>query len=140
MASHVFHQLYYHLVWSTKRRAPLITENIRERVIRWVEDEAYKRGGFPIACNAMPDHLHLFVNLPPTVCVATFIGQVKGGSSHSFNQHFGEGPFFKWQDGYGAVTVRKGESAKVIRYIANQQELHVTGKTSRLLEKTETED
>lgn len=136
MPSHAFHQLYYHFVWGTKDRLPLITENARERLIRWVEDECRKRGGTPLACNALSDHVHLFVNLPPTACVSTFIGQVKGASSFAYNHHFSAPHHLMWQDGYGVITVRKAESEKVIRYIANQQELHAAHKTSRLLETT----
>ena len=46
----------------------------------------------------------------------------------------------KWQDGYGVITVRKTESQKIIRYIANQQELHAKRETLRVLEVTETQE
>jgi putative transposase len=140
MPSHAFHQLYYHMVWSTKNRLPLITGDMRQRVIEWVTDECHKRGGTPVACNAMPDHLHLLVNLPPTVCVATFIGQVKGASSYACNHHFGARHYLAWQDGYGALTVRKGESEKITFYVLHQQDLHAEGKTSPLWENTETDE
>ena len=137
MPSHVFHQLYYHIVWGTKNRLPLVAEDMRERLIRWVEDECRKRKGTSLACNAMPDHVHLFVHLPPTVCVSTFIGQVKGASSYAYNHHMGAQDELKWQDGYGVITARKTESEKIIRYITNQQELHARRETLRVLEATE---
>ena len=44
-----------------------------------------KRGGIPIHHNAMPDHVHLLAQLPPTVLVSDFIGQVKGALAYYVN-------------------------------------------------------
>lgn len=139
MSSHVFHQLYFHIVWGTKKRLPLIPEDMREPLIHWVEDECRKRKGTALACNAMPDHVHLFVNLPPTVCLSTFIGQVKGASSYACNHHLNTPDKLMWQDGYGAITVRKAESKKIIHYITHQQEIHARRETLSFLETTEKE-
>jgi putative transposase len=88
MASHTFHQLYYHFAWSTKNRATLISEEVLADFLRSVEEQARLRGGIVLACNAMPDHIHLFVNLPPTLTVATYIGQVKGAVAFYWNKQF----------------------------------------------------
>jgi REP element-mobilizing transposase RayT len=133
MASHAFHQLYFHFAWSTKDRLPLITENVRDWLIRCVTEECPKRGGVLLACNAMPDHVHLCVSLPPTTC-AEFIAKIKGASSRLFNQRFEEEKHLMWQEGYGVITFRKGEAEKVVRYIQNQQEIHAKRKAARLLE------
>jgi len=137
VASHVFHQLYYHFVWATKDRLPLITDDVCEQLIQCVEEACRQRGVTAIACNAMPDHVHLFVRLEPATGVATFIGEIKGASSYAHNRRFGSRHHLKWQDGYGVVTVRAAETEKVIRYVTNQQTLHVARKTSRLLETTD---
>jgi putative transposase len=137
VASHVFHQLYYHFVWSTKDRLPLITDEVKEQLVQAIANACQERGVTPIACNSMPDHVHLFVQLQPTTCVATFIGQIKGASAYTHNRRFGVRHHLKWQDGYGVVTVREAETEKVVRYIVNQQQLHETRKTSWILEATE---
>lgn len=134
MASDVFHQLYYHFVWSTKNRVPLISEENRHMVISEVETQCRIRGGILLCCNAMPDHVHLAVSLPPTACVSTIIGKVKGASSHILSKEpIWELPF-AWQDGYGVVTFRKGERDKVVKYVQNQQEIHASRKPSPILE------
>jgi hypothetical protein len=43
----------------------------------------------------------------------------------------------KWQEGYGVLSLRKDELAKVSRYIDNQETHHRTGRLSNLLERTE---
>ena len=64
---HAFHQLYYHFVWATHSRESLIDRAWRPQLLEIVNDEVKKRGGWPIRHNAMPDHAHLLVRLPPTV-------------------------------------------------------------------------
>src|SRR5205085_6334542 len=121
--SDVFHQLYYHFVWATKNRVPLITDQNSRCVITEVEIQCRIRGGVPLGCNAMPDHVHMVVTLPPTACLATFIGKVKGASSHELAKDpIWELPF-AWQDGYGVVSFRKGELDKVVKYVDNQAEI-----------------
>jgi putative transposase len=135
MASHAFHQLYYHVTWSTKHRQPLIEERVRGWLLTCLAEECAKRSVVLLACNAMPDHVHLLVSLPPTACVSTFIGQIKGVSSRLFKQTHGVDDInLVWQEGYGVVTLRKAESRKVSEYIQNQQEIHAARKTSRILE------
>jgi putative transposase len=105
--------------------------------LKIINEEAKKWGGWPVRHNAMRDHIHLLVRLPPTVKPSEFIGQVKGAASHRVNEEIQPSFKLKWQEGYGALTLRKDEVEKVSRYIDNQEEHHRTGKLSDLLERTE---
>jgi putative transposase len=134
---HAFHQLFYHFVWSTHGRAALIHRDYRPELLKIVNDEVKKRGGWPIRHNAMPDHLHLLVRLPPTVRVTEFVGQVKGATSHRINEEIRPNFRLRWQEGYGVLTLRQDELEKVSRYIDNQEMHHQSGRLSNLLEKTE---
>jgi putative transposase len=137
---HAFHQLYYHFAWSTHGRAKLIRRKFRPALLKIINEEAKKAGAWPIRHNAMPDHVHLLVRLPPTLAISDFIGKVKGASSHWVNEEIH--PSFKlmWQDGYGVLTLRKGEVEKVSRYIDNQESHHAGGRLSVLLERTAGDD
>ena len=134
---HAFHQLYYHFAWSTHSRVAMIRGDQREELLKILNEEAKKRGGWPIRHNAMPDHVHLLVRLPPTVKVSEFIGQVKGAASHRVNEELRPSSQLKWQEGYGVLTLRKDELEKVCRYIDNQETHHRLGSLSDLLERTE---
>jgi len=137
---HAFHQLYYHFAWATHAREPQVHRSYRAELLRILNEEANNRGGRPIRHNAMADHVHLLVRLPPTVCVADFIGQVKGATSHRVNEELKPGPRLKWQEGYGVLTLRKDEVDKVSRYIDDQERHHANGRLSQLLETTEGDD
>ena len=121
---HSFHQLYYHFVWTTRSREPLVSREWRPRLLEILNEETKTRGGWPIRHNAMPDHVHLLVRLPPTVLVAEFIGQVKGATSFRVNKEISPRFKLKWQEGYGVVSLRRDELPKVSRYIDNQEEHH----------------
>ena len=138
--SHVFHQLYYHFVWATQSREPLIDRSWRPQLLEIINQEVHTRAGFPLRHNAMPDHAHLLCRLFPIIVIADFIGQLKGATSFRVNREIQ--PKFKlhWQEGYGVLTVRKDEIAKVSRYIDSQEEHHSRGKVSTLLETVETDD
>ena len=138
--SHVFHQLYYHFAWSTHSREPLIDPDWRPQLLDILNDEVRTRGGFPLRHNAMPDHAHLLCRIPPTVLISDFIGRLKGATSFRVNQEIR--PKFKlhWQEGYGVLTLRKDEIAKVSHYIDRQEEHHRLGRLSSLLEKFESEE
>ena len=85
----------------------------------------------------MPDHVHLLARLPPTLRVSEFIGQVKGAACHRVNEEIQPSFKLKWQEGYGALTLRENELEKVSRYIDNQETHHRLGRLSVLLERTE---
>lgn len=133
---HVFHQLFYHFAWSTHSRVSLIRRDYRPRLLKIINEEVKRCGGWPIRHNAMPDHVHLLVRLPPTVNVSEFIGQVKGAASHRANEEIGHGFRLMWQEGYGVLTLRQDEVEKVSRYIDDQEKHHSTGRLSHLLERT----
>ena len=140
MSAHVYHQLYFHIVWSTKDRLPFIADEVREWVVERIASEARRRYGIVLACNAMPDHVHLFVSLPPTIAPATFVGEVKGAASYAFRREYGEARFLKWQTGYSILTLRKNEQGIVIRYIEDQQLRHASGKIWPSLEPNSEEE
>lgn len=136
---HAFHQLYYHFTFATYRREPLIDRSWRPKLLEIMGDEVKQRGGQPIRHNAIGDHAHLLVRLPPTATVAKFIGEVKGATSSRVNRDVKPDFKLRWQEGYGVLTLRQHELDKVSRYIDNQEQHHSRGRLSEMLETTETE-
>lgn len=134
LVSHVFHQLYYHFVWATHERQPLLVAELRPELLRIQAEEIAQRGGILIRQNCVADHMHLLVRLTPNVLVSDFIGQVKGASCYRFNHEVNPRLRLKWQEGYAVLTLREEEVAKVARYIDNQERLHQQRKLSRVLE------
>lgn len=133
MGNAVFHQLYYHIVWTTKQREPLIGQELIVWFMEQIVEDAQKRGARVIACGVMPDHVHLLVSLPPTVAAATLIGPVKGATAHAYNLNT-EGIKLRWQEGYGVITLREADLEKVARYVNNQPAIHTSRQRRNILE------
>jgi putative transposase len=127
-------KLYYHFVWATHSREPLIDRGWRPDLLRIVNDEVTIRGGLPLRHNAMPDHVHLDARLPPTVLISDFIGKVKGATSFRVNRNVRPKFKLQWQGGYGVLSLRRDELDKVYHYVDNQEEHHRSGRMSALLE------
>jgi REP element-mobilizing transposase RayT len=102
--------------------------------LRIQAEEVAQPDGILVRHNALADHVHLLARLSPNVLVSDFIGQVKGAVSYRFNREAKPSVRLTWQEGYGVLTIREGEVAKVSRYIDNQESMHQQRKLSRLLE------
>ena len=134
-----FSELVYHFVWTTKNRLPLITSEIEERLWPYIGYKCKELEYILYAVNGIENHIHVLVELAPTIPPADVAKNLKGASSHYINKESGLGDTLYWQDGYGVVTLRKAEIPKVVRYIQRQKIHHRTGKLSEILEQIEIE-
>ncbi len=117
-------QLFYHVVWATKNRLPLVTLEIEPQVYGLVRDKTSSLGGTVFAVNGMPDHVHLVAAIPPRISVAQFIGQVKGVSSAKFNQSGQRGTPLYWQEEYGVFSFDAKRLPNFVSYVERQKEHH----------------
>ena len=77
-----------------------------------------------IAAEACPDHIHLFVEIPPKYSVSKFMGYLKGKSSTMLYEQFGDLKYKYrnrefWCKGYYVDTVGKN-AKKSQEYIQRQ--------------------
>jgi putative transposase len=119
-------RLLYHLVWTTKERAMLITPAMEPFIYQRLAAKCHDLGGYAFAVNGMPDHIHVITSIPPTVTVSQFLGDLKGASSRLVSLEFKIQ--FAWQRGYGAFTISQPNLKKAVQYVENQKEHHRTGK------------
>ena len=124
-----YSHLFYHFVWTTKDRQPLITEANRTPILKAIAAKTIQLNGICHAVNAVSDHVHLVATVPPSIALGIFIGQVKGNSSHLASRLGGDGALqaFAWQSEYGVMTVSESLLTTVVLYVLNQQEHHDAG-------------
>ena len=82
-------------------------------------------GGVPLKIGGVSDHVHIFIGLKPTHCVADVLRTIKKASSDWARQEMGFNNFH-WQDGYSAFTVGRKGIEDLCQYIATQAEHHRT--------------
>jgi putative transposase len=120
-----FTNLLYHIVFSTKDREPLITEDRQSRLYEYIGGIIRKHGGIALEINGMPDHLHLLAKLRPDEALSSVMRDLKANSSGWMHKLFPDMRDFGWQNGYGAFTVSASELERVSRYIRLQQDHHL---------------
>jgi REP element-mobilizing transposase RayT len=117
--------LHYHIIFSTKKRAPVIAAAWRERLHAYLGGVVRNAGGIPDAIGGTADHVHLLIGLRATARLADVVRDVKAVSSRWMHEETGDRSF-AWQEGYGAFTVSASQREPVRGYIARQEEHHRT--------------
>ena len=130
-------QLFYHIVWATKNREPLVTPDVEEMIYDLLRSKAIGLGGTVFALNGMPEHMHLVTTIPAKIAVSTFVGQVKGVASTRFNKSGTRAEPLFWQEGYGAFTFDAKRLPSYIAYVERQKEHHAQGSVIPILERTD---
>jgi len=69
--------------------------------------------------------------------LATFVGQIKGNSSHVASRLSNGSVTFAWQAEYGAVSVSESHLPAVVRYVRLQQRHHTVNTLNQKLESCE---
>ena len=121
--SSTYLSLYYHLVFSTKGREPVIAQAWRAKLHKYLAGTVEGLGAQCEIVGGTADHVHLLVKLRATHTLADFMRELKKASSTWVHEDLAERAF-AWQEGYAAFTVSASAVDEVRRYIENQEEHH----------------
>jgi putative transposase len=130
----VYWRNYYHLVWATKNRAPLITADREAILFPHIRGKADALGCTVQAINGVSDHIHLVVSIPPSIAIADFVKQIKGSSTFHLNRQPSRDGLFAWQRGYGVFTLGGQQCPRAIAYVTDQKQHHREQTTIEALE------
>lgn len=122
--AHTFHKHYYHLVWSTKERRPLILDEYKDRIFEFLGGSLRTLDCISLQAGGVNDHVHILAGIPPRLAVADVVKDIKVASSKWINATLPQSKGFSWQEGYGSFTVSKSQQEAVARYIQTQEEHH----------------
>src|ERR1044071_1581867 len=118
-------RLFYHAIWSTKNRLPLIESAWEEDLYGYLWGKATALECFPHAINGIADHIHVVISIPPKLSIAAIIGQLKGASSHRINEIFISHRSFAWQAEYDIVSFSVKSLSGIVNYVNNQKQHHM---------------
>ena len=119
-----FTQIFYHIVFSTKERMPVLVPERRDDLFRYIWGVIKNNKSHLYRINGVEDHVHIFTSLHPTVCLAELIKDLKVASNEWIKEQKAFPGFTNWQDSYGAFTHANYDKDHIIEYIKNQQEHH----------------
>jgi REP element-mobilizing transposase RayT len=129
-----YSELYVHLVWTTCERTALIGHEIEQSLWALIAAQCKKLGAIALRVGGMPDHIHLLATYAPSLALSKLMGEVKGAGSHAMTHALAPRRAFRWQDGYGAFSLRKRDVPIVERYILKQKQHHSTNQLQSELE------
>ena len=118
----------YHVVFSTHRRQPSITNEHRDNLYRVLAAQIneYKCRAYIIG--GVQDHIHILLSLNPQVALSHLIRDIKSKSS-VWAKKSGLYPLFDgWEREYGAFSLSHNHKEAVYAYIRDQQQHHLTTK------------
>ena len=119
-----FTQIYYHIVFSTKNREPVLLADKRDNLFRYTWGILKNKDCHLYRIGGVEDHVHILTSLHPTIALADLVKEIKTSTSSWIKDENIFPGFTHWQDGYGAFTVSHSDKDAVIEYITGQEEHH----------------
>ena len=122
--AHGVGQNAYHLVWKPKYAVPVFRNEHYQRVCDGVLRMIAAQYRFKVyELQVMSDHVHLFVECPPTICVSKALQLFKGISSRVLRRNFSYLREYKhlWSPGKFFRSVGNVTSDVIKHYIRESQ-------------------
>jgi REP-associated tyrosine transposase len=117
-------KILVHIVFSTKNRADLITQEIENDLFAYMHGIVEKNHSRLILANGTANHVHLLISLGKKVYISELVGDIKRDSSKWVKTKDARFRDFHWQEGYGAFSIGQSQVEAVTNYIRNQKEHH----------------
>ncbi len=122
---HSKYRLMYHLVWIPKYRKRILKGELKTRLEELFRQCAEMNDWHIEELNIQVDHVHMLIQIKPTISLSAAVQLLKGGSSIVVRKEF---PWLEeflwgtsfWADGYFAETVGKVNESTIREYIQNQ--------------------
>lgn len=116
----------YHIVFAPKYRRKIFYEEKRAEIGKVLRELCGWKGVTLLEGEVCPDYVHILVEIPPKMSVASFMGFLKGKSSliiheRHANLKYKHGNRSFWCRGYYVDTVGKN-AKRITEYIQNQLE------------------
>ena len=117
-------QCLYHIIIRTKYSKRTLPLDSSEQLHKYISGIVKNKKSVLYQVNGIEDHIHMLVDIHPTIALSDFVKDVKVASSIwlKANPDFPE--FYSWSVGYAALTYAKRDKQMIINYIKNQRIHH----------------
>lgn len=126
-ASHCKYLIQYHIIWRPKFRFSVLKSDVEDRLKQILQKICDDYGYKIKALEVMPDHIHIFVDVPQMVAPCDVVRTLKSISAIEMIKSFPELKQFYarcgvlWSRGYFISTVGHISEATIIKYIEEQK-------------------
>ncbi len=80
-----FNELFYHFIWTTINRSPIIDIEIEGEIRKAFFSKANKLRIDILETNGTEDHIHMLIQSIPSLAPSDIVKHFKGSSSHFVN-------------------------------------------------------
>ena len=119
-----YNNLYTHFIFTVANRVPLILEENRQRIEKYITGIVNNNACHLYAIYANPEHVHFLVSRSPSLDEESLATIVADSSERFINDNKFCVGLFRWQETCSAFSVSKRDIPKVCNYIFNQKEHH----------------
>lgn len=115
--------IYYHLVWTPKRRSPVLKGDIALDLKDILTKKTKEIGVNIETMEVMPDHVHVFVSSNPKLSPQQIVKRLKGASSKELRKKYPQLNKMQclWSSSYYCGSVGQVSESVVRMYIENQK-------------------
>ncbi|MBR5435237.1 MAG: IS200/IS605 family transposase [Muribaculaceae bacterium] len=114
----------FHIVINTLRREMTISDEASDQMYRYINSIVKSKNCRLLRINGIGNHIHMLVELSPTVALSDLVRDIKQGSSKWAKQNSNFSAFCGWGKEYGAFSCSVRDKDNIINYIINQREHH----------------
>jgi len=118
------HNLGYHIIWCTKYRRRLLTDEIQIRLKELIGIKCNELEVELCTIETMPEHVHIFIKSKPTLSPHYILRQIKGFTSRKLREEFNSlksrTPTL-WTRSYFVESVGCINEETIKKYIENQK-------------------
>lgn len=125
--SHSKYLIKLHFVLAVKYRKPILVGKISDDIQQIVFDCCIEKGIIIDAMESDKDHLHILVDIPPTLSAFDVIHRIKQLTTfkiYKMHKHFLKQHFWKentfWSDGYFVCSTGNANMETIKKYINEQ--------------------
>ncbi len=119
-----YNNLYTHFVFTTLHRLPLISEENRIRIEKYITGIINNNNCKMYAIYANQEHVHFLISRAPDLSEEKIAGIVAASSSQFINKNKLCVGRFEWQETCSAFSVSKNDVDNICKYILGQKEHH----------------
>ena len=84
----IIYKNQFHVIWCPKYRRPVLIDQVAVRLKEILFDIAASRDIDIKALEVMPDHVHIFIEFDPRLCLHKMIKNMKGASARILREEF----------------------------------------------------
>ena len=119
-----YRQILYHIIFRTKNSRKTIVLEHSDELYAYIRGIVKNKGCHLYEINGMQEHIHIILDLHPSIALADLMRDLKASSSMWLKQNPKFPDFTGWAGGYGAFTYAYGDIGRVRKYVQNQRVHH----------------